>query len=941
MTAEDDTLAGDAPADEWTTATIAASPSPSRQLRSPSADPDRIGRYLVIERLGAGAMGVVLAAYDPELDRKLAIKLIRPGREQEHDQARMLREAQAMAKVAHPNVIAVYDVGAFADQVYIAMELVPGRSLGDLLDASPVEQREVDEILGLFVQAGRGLAAAHEVGLVHRDFKPDNVLVGDDGRVRVLDFGLARANEADEAGPGLDLTATLDDSASASMTAGHSRASRSRLSQEMTRAGVLIGTPAYMPPEHLAGRRSDARGDQFSFCVALWEGLYGRRPFVGKTLPALFDALLEHRVVEPPAALRARVPDWLHTAVVRGIASDPEDRWPDMAGLLLALQPPAPRRPRWLALVVAGLASVVVGVGVWQALHEPDPPSRCADLDARLDGVWDEERRAGLRASFAASGHGYASRSADAIVHDIDAWTAAWVTARTAACEATHVRGEQSEALLDLRMACLDRRLAGLDALLGVLEQGDAELLERAAEAVAGIEDLDSCADVEALRERAGPPRDPVQAERVAAVEVDLDELEALVLAGRYQAAQTKRDALSPIVATLAWPPTRGRFALVRGQLDAAVGERDSAGLALVEALAVSLDTGDDELAAKAAVELVWTMRAAPSAFAQLPLWQRLAEAQLDRRGDPRLRARLEQAAGVAMWEQADYDGAIVRFERALALLEEQLGPDHLQTISVQGELANIYQAKGELDRARALLLDTRQRYLRELGPEHPWVARVANHLGGVEWKAGDYAKAGEYYAEALAIRERAFGPEHPTLASPIANLGVIASMNGDYDQAASLFARAIELYRSEGDSKLLASTLDNLAACETRRGNNDEAMVLYRDAYEVRKRIHGLEHPELARSLINMAQLETQLGDPAAASELLERAIALREDVDVDVVYRARARWQLAEALAALGEHARVPELLELAAEDYRLAGVSGNELIGFEAAVARLSGP
>ncbi|MCA9687455.1 MAG: serine/threonine protein kinase, partial [Myxococcales bacterium] len=240
--------------------------------------PERIGRYLVLDRLGAGGMGVVYAAYDPDLDRKLALKLLHEGdRRSERTRVRLLREAQALARVSHPNVIQVYDVGTFEDRIYIAMEFVDGLSLREWLSA---ENRDLRAILATFSQAGHGLAAAHQKGLVHRDFKPDNVLVARDGRVVVLDFGIAHAigdleNEHERSGI---TEARLSETRSGERSSSLQGTGPLALHAELTRAGALIGTPAYMAPEQFDSRDTDARSDQFSFCVTLWEALHGERP---------------------------------------------------------------------------------------------------------------------------------------------------------------------------------------------------------------------------------------------------------------------------------------------------------------------------------------------------------------------------------------------------------------------------------------------------------------------------------------------------------------------------------------------------------------------------------------------------------------------------------------------------------------------------------------
>ncbi|MFY0535966.1 serine/threonine-protein kinase [Nannocystis pusilla] len=249
---------------------------------------------------GAGGMGVVHTAYDPELDRKVALKLVRPQAfgGAAHLRERLAREARVLARISHPNVVPIYDVGEADGEVFIAMELVPGPTLARWQTEQPRPWRA---IVDMYLQAARGLAHAHAAGVVHRDFKPGNALVGPDGRVRVVDFGLAVAGEASPA-------PAPERAASASLTA----------------TGALVGTPAYMAPEQWRGAAVDARSDQYSFCAALWEALAGapyRLPdTTWRGAPAPEPA---------PAPTGGRAfPRWLRQVLLRGLADEPAARFP-------------------------------------------------------------------------------------------------------------------------------------------------------------------------------------------------------------------------------------------------------------------------------------------------------------------------------------------------------------------------------------------------------------------------------------------------------------------------------------------------------------------------------------------------------------------------------------------------------------------------------------
>jgi serine/threonine protein kinase/Tfp pilus assembly protein PilF len=310
-----------------------------------------VGRYLVERELGSGGMGLVYAGYDPELGRKVAIKLMRPEASGKADpsqgRARLLREAQALAQLTHPNVIAIHDVGTFGDQVFIAMEYVEGCTLTDWLLA---QKRSWSEIVSIFVQAGSGLGAAHAKGIVHRDFKPDNLWVGEDGRAQVLDFGLARPISTQPAEP-----------------PGEENKLSPRLAMlraSITETGKLLGTPAYMAPEQRRGEVGDARSDQFSFCVALYQALYGEFPFRAESVEAPRHQVKQRTLKEMPKP--RGVPSWLRRVLLRGLTANPADRYPSMDRLLQELaHRPFVARHRILvpgAVVLLAL-SLVLGIG--------------------------------------------------------------------------------------------------------------------------------------------------------------------------------------------------------------------------------------------------------------------------------------------------------------------------------------------------------------------------------------------------------------------------------------------------------------------------------------------------------------------------------------------------------------------------------------------------
>ncbi|MCA9653902.1 MAG: serine/threonine protein kinase [Myxococcales bacterium] len=327
---------------------------PQRIAMGPLRPGDRVGRYIVRSKLGRGGMGVVYGAYDPLLGRRVALKLVRhrdtPENVEAHVDERLRREAQALARLAHPNVVSLYDVGTCDRGDYLALELVPGIDLDEWLRKGTHSWKEIVEV---FLAAGRGLAAAHTAGLIHRDFKPANVIVGPHGHVTVVDFGLARSTELDT---------TVSNGPEGAQPQIHSDA---LLNTRLTGTNIIVGTRGYMAPEQLLGLSVGPRADQFSFCVALFEALYGRRPYPGKNAVETATSFANGIFEEPED--RRGVSGRLHEALRRGLSVEPDDRFPSMDALLAALRRglPASRRRWLLAAALAATASISAGAGAW------------------------------------------------------------------------------------------------------------------------------------------------------------------------------------------------------------------------------------------------------------------------------------------------------------------------------------------------------------------------------------------------------------------------------------------------------------------------------------------------------------------------------------------------------------------------------------------------
>jgi tetratricopeptide (TPR) repeat protein len=871
---------------------LGASPSPSDRREHV------IDRYVVLSKLGAGAMGVVHAAYDPQLDRKVAIKLLKSlGPSSEVARTRLQREAQALAKLDHRNVVSVHDVGVHDGELFVAMELVVGRTLREWMQATktPRPWREVVQVLS---EAGRGLAAAHGANLVHRDFKPDNVMIGDDGRVRVMDFGLARIQ--------------TDAAHSVSTDSNPELAFDGEPSDTLTRTGLLMGTPAYMSPEQLGGRVADARSDQFSFCVSLYEALYGERPFRGDTLMMLVGALERGEIATPPPGTRA--PAWLRKVVVRGLSRDPEQRYESMDALLDALAAdPALRRRQWaMGIGLTGL----LGAAVWGLARTTEVSEPCVGLDAPLAGVWDPTRQAVLRAAFDAVELPYAERTRDKVVLGLDDYAQRWVAARVDACIRTQ-RGEQSGELLDLRMTCLDERLQHLDALVGVLTEADPVVVGRAIQAVVGLPRLERCADVEALTADTPPQLEDAEvATQVAALDARLITARALEEAGKYTEGLALADAVVVEQADIDHPPLRARALLRQGQLQYLAGNAETAAGTLASAYDVALGQRDLEIAADASTQLVWIVGYGLARHEIGRTWAASAGPLARVLEDDHQQGKYFHSLASVTLAEGKLDEARALFERAIDVLERELGPEHLAVAEPLSGLAISVGQQGEHAKARAYLKRALAIQEAVLGPGHPNLANLLNNLGTMAGRQGDLGAAHVYLERALAIQEATLGPGHRNLAAPLDNLGALAQLEQDREGARRYLERALAIReRTLGpEHPSVARTIDNLASIAMNEGRLEDARGLYQRSLAISEASQGPDHPDLAYPLLGLGNSLHALGDAKAALPHLERAVALRTAHEVDPLELALARFGLADALADISQLDRARSLAEQA---------------------------
>ncbi len=857
----------------------------------------RIGRFAVLRRIGGGAMGVVYAAQDEELDRRVAIKVVREGLPEHRD--RMRREAQMMAKLSHPRIVQIYEVGTHDDDVFIAMELVAGSTLRAWLERhEPVWP----QVLDLYRRAGEGLAAAHGAGIVHRDFKPDNVLLGDDGSVKVADFGLARPGS-------LGKESTTVDPADGDPS--------------LTRTGSLVGTPAFMAPEQFLGEAVDARTDQFAFCVALYEGLYRQHPFDARSVTTLAASVTAGKRADPPAG--AKIPQWLHEVVVQGLARQPQDRHASMQALLAALDRDPARRRRWLIL---GTSAILLGAGGFATprVLEHRARARCERIASEgIETAFDDTTRDELQAALASAGPAYATTMADRVVVPLSEHASAWRDAREHVCLAARVTRQLDEETERRALWCLDDRREELAGLVAELSRAEPHGVERAFEAASGLSSPRSCTDPALLARTPTPPQE--HRDRIARVRGKLWRARALSRLGRYAPArQLARVGLAE-AEDLAWAPlTAAARAVVGSTLDGD-GDFAAAEIELEAAFFDASRAGAAELASEVAGSLAYTVGFSEMRVADGVRWSRLGELAAAGLPDPdgireagrridlgliryaggelgeaarELEAALtiREAAfgpdhpavaravdllGVVRVAQAAPDDAIALHQRALSIREAALGPGHPHVAVTLNHLATAHQRKGEFDEARRLLERSVALSEAAFGVEHPQVAGAMFNLGAVLIDLGDREAALEVLERSLAIRRRVLRPGHADIGESLTMLGSAYAYLGDSTRACELQREALHVVeRALGpDHPRVASVAGNLGLAMVDAGDAHGALVPLRRALAVREQVFGPDHPAVGQSLHNLSNAQLAIHDYDGAIEGLERALAIADAVD------------------------------------------------------------
>ena len=918
----------------------------------------RVAQFVLLERLGAGGMGVVFAAFDEKLERKVAIKLVVTQGSDERAHQRLLREAQAQGRLSHPNVVTVYEVGTLPEgRLFIAMELVKGQTLRGWQQSGT---RSWQDIVARYAAAGDGLAAAHRAGIVHRDFKPDNVLVGDDGRVRVADFGLAFAAEAE-----------LPPADPSEPPSGE------RNRPALTAVGAVLGTPGYMAPEQFAGAVVDARTDQFSFCVALYEALHGERPnadlaFANGARPPL-------RRSEPDPTY----PRWLWDVLMRGLAHDSAARFPSMDALLAELRRSRARIRRRVLAVVGAVGVLAIAGVASAALLGSRAPEPCPLPTGELAGVWDGLTKQRVQAALLGTGTPFAANVWESTQTAFDRYASHWVDAQQAACEATHVRHVQSAELLDRRVECLAGRRRSLAAATEVLQSRPAQAVAHAGEVLSSLGDIDLCADTGVLLELGPRVGDasagtvaslanvPAQAQ-VAAVRGSLARASALLATGDVAAAEPAVAEANRLAKDLDNEAVRAEIRYLEGKLKLARGDVAESITLFNQAVDLAVSSHHDELPADIWLTLASDAGTRDQRPIEMESWLGQGEAWLRRLGhsnDPRrieverARGKLQLTAGNArdarttlthalesaelLWGASDpriipllHDRALVLArlkqgalavadgERALALGIASWGPDYPGIAAVRRLLGLLYiEQLGAVERGEQQLKLALNLYSAQLGDESIDVAGCEHALSQAGQYRGDYASALVHAERAERIYAKQLGADHPRHGEALMGLGVVRFMRKDFAGSLAAYDAAYPILKTAWGTShttvgiLLSNTGETLLAL----GRPEQAEKDFAQALEILQRSLGPDHATLALPLKGLGLAYLSRGRARDAQVPLERALLLRTQSRAasDPQELAEIRWGIARTLRRLGrEPARARALAEAALNGYRSLG-------------------
>ena len=894
-----------------------------------NSPPARLGRYMVLEEIGRGGMGVVWTAYDPKLDRKVAIKLLKASARPSVRQARFILEAQSLARLSHPNIVTVHDVDTHEGRLYMAMEYVPGQTLEDWL----IGNRSWQQIIDVLIEAGQGLAAAHEAGITHRDFKPSNVLISSEGRVKVLDFGLAKhmhprgsrdGDDEDSRPISLDMVSNPDasgkdrDSGIMEMIGTSNRAN-------LTKIGRFVGTPAYMAPEQFSmidPHEVGAWTDQFGFAVTLYEALYGQLPFEGHDLYETYENIRFGRIREPRDS---SVPSWIYRVLYRALQYEPDDRFASMGGLLEALRADPARRRRRLLAYAAGVGLLgLAAFGLYKAFAG-DEMVPCQGATAEIEMVWDEAIRVEVRQGLSASDRPFAVDTADRVTASLDRYAEAWVEQHTTICEATRIHGTQSEQLLDARISCLDRRRSELGALAKVLATPQEETVELAVAATAELRRPEPCASVQPGAENKRPS-DPEQLAEFERIQAQLDEANALLLAGRHSGAREVAADAGYGAELAGFRRLLAQALVVEGTAYQRMNELEKARERLRRGINIATEVGDARTEFGGWNDLLYIAGVKLSKAEQAADWQFTAENALIRVGTPQdLAFKLALTTGGVLLAQNRLEEALQFEERARQLaLPESL--QHAKAITNLGIIAGEQENWALAERRLKESYEIKQRVL---GPSHPEVASNALNLANVMVQGarqqGDsgsanaaYDEAERIYAEVIEFRRK--NSSDASIAQSLIMLGQVQIRRGSLGAARQTYQQVLSLLRAstEAQGGDIANALLNLGKIERLENEHDRAESYYNEALEHVHREYGDLHEDAGTIHLHLCQLFIDAKRYRQAINECEKALTVFEASSEGgaISKRVRAHDRIAKANDLLGNERAAREHRARAAE-------------------------
>jgi len=868
---------------------------------------DLVGeRYVVTELLGQGGQGAVYKAIDIGLERPIALKVMHArGRGcASSSRERLLAEGQAIARLSHPNVVSVFYVGEHRGDVFVAMEYVDGGTLRDWVRR---DKPALGDLLDAVVGAGRGLAAAHEHGLVHRDFKPDNVLVGADGRVRVVDFGLATRAETDASASG----------------AGDSTAGAG--------PGTGAGTPGYMAPEQMRGDVATAASDQFALAVTAVELLAGKRPFEGTDTATA-------AVERGAPAMASGIPGWLRPTLARALRNSPEDRFASVGDLLDAIERGRRGRRRWFrGAALGGLLGVAVLVGA-SLVGAPTP---CAgELDA-FDSAWGESQRRRLAGAFAGAGP-VVEDALSRTTEQLDRYRARWLSMRAETCRATRVEGAQSAEMLDRRMRCLDRRRDSVRALSEALIQGG-EGATGAVDAAYNLPRVSDCADVDRMSLAVPEPGAP-EVRRVLE-QASAARAEARALARLGQPKRSRESLLESLrlAESAGHQPEVARTLIALGQQRA----EELEGVETSErALQAAMAARDPALAADAWIAVLWSYVNAERLDEVLHLEPAVETALSFLREPGDRRSQLDGVIASALKKQGNYKAAMERARRELEAQRAQLGEAHPRTIAAMQRVGSLHRALGDVNaalrvdreaatvsaalygprhpntgdrryaisldldmlgktaEARAEIEEVLQIYLDAFGPTHLRVAAAYQNLASLVDLEGDYERALELNRKCLAIRQALLPAGHSAIAEAHGNVGSLLMAVGKLPEATVAIQLSLTMREENlgANHPSLVYPLNNLGSLAEDRKDWAEAAQYYGRAVAVATAAHGDKYVMLGYPLTGLGTSLRELGRTKEALQTLERALEVRGDLPAGSALRAHSRFELAKTAWVAG---------------------------------------